>query len=461
MNSTERRLTLTGAIRSYWDKRFLIIFLLGFASGFPWILIGSAMTAWLQESGLSRTAIGFFGSIFVVYAFNFTWAPLLDRVKLPGLKRLGQRRSWILCGLSILLLLTWAIAFTDPGVNLMWTSLVALTIAIASATQDIAIDAYRIEIINPDETEKIPAGAAMATSGWWTGFSLPGGLAFILADIPGWTWSATYLALSIFLIALIIIVFFIPEPSSEREIHQRQDEQDAKERFNYLGASQWQIWLWVTVVQPIREFFQRNGWTLAMSILLFVFLFKVGEAFLGRMAIVFYKEIGFTNTEIGAYTKWFGGGLTIIFSIVGSLLSMRMGLIRGLFISGVAMAATNLMFSYLAIVGPDTQVLVLAIVVDNMTAAIATVTFVTFISYLTSRVYTASQYALLASIGNAGRTMLASFSGLMVDAMDGAWDWFFVITAIMVVPSLLLLLGIGSKLSLTENEKDQSSINYK
>ena len=290
----------------------------------------------------------------------------------------------------------------------------------------------------------------MATSGWWTGFSLPGALAFFLSDLEGWSWGDVYLVLTGVIVLLMLFVLLIKEPTTDREAQQAAADQ-AYQRllFGQGEISTWQrftAWLTATIVEPFKEFFVRHGVTLALAVLLFIFMFKIGEAFLGRMAIVFYKEIGFSNTQIGTYSKLVGWWVTIIFAIVASLLNARFGNVRGLLIGGIAMAATNLMFSLMALVGPDTRLFAAAVVVDNFTSAFATVTFVAFISYLTSRAYPATQYALMASLGNLGRTLLAGFSGLMVDGMDGDWATFFALTALMVVPSLLILLWIARAL---------------
>ena len=301
-------------ITLYKDRRLAVVFALGFLSGFPWVLIGSAMTAWLQEAGLTRSAIGFFGSIFIVYAVNFLWAPLLDAYRAPFTFGMGRRRSWILLMQSALFLLVLGIAFTNPGHSLLWTSLLALGVAISSATQDIAIDAYRIEIMSEEEKEKIPAAAAMTTSGWWTGFSLPGAFALILSDQVGIEWQHVYLFLSLIILASIVFLFFIKDPDS------RQASSQSSENVQFAQ------WFSKVVVQPVLEFFQRNGELLALAILFFVFAFKIGEAFLGRMSIVFYKEIGFTNTDIGIYSKMIGWWVIIIFSLVASALNIRFGL---------------------------------------------------------------------------------------------------------------------------------------
>jgi len=194
-----------------------------------------------------------------------------------------------------------------------------------------------------------------------------------------------------------------------------------------------------TIIAPLADFFRRNGLQLALGILLFALLFKVGEAFLGRMSIVFYKEVGFSDAEIGTYSKLLNWWVTIIFAILGSLINARFGIIRGLLIGGIAMAASNLMFAWLAQAGPIPWILSLAVVVDGFTAAMGTVAFVAFITSLTSHTFTATQYALLASIGNLGRTTLAAYSGKTVDLLGGNWSLFFILTALAVVPSLLIL----------------------
>lgn len=426
-------------LKKYWllykDKRLLTIFVLGALSGFPWVLIGSAMSAWLVEAGLTRSAIGFFGSVFIVYALNFLWAPLLDRYKSPFFSAFGRRRGWILTMQILLLILVLCIAFTKPDVSLLWTSLLALGIALASATQDIAIDAYRIEILDEDEKEKIPAAAAMTTSGWWTGYSLPGAAALILSDRANIDWQHVYLFLSVFIVFGIAFVAFIKDPKSEWK------PSVAKNNDNSFFT-----WINETAFMPILEFFKRNGTQVALVILLFIFSFKIGEAFLGRMSIVFYKEVGFSNTDIGVYSKMIGWWVIIFFSFIASAINIHFGLVKGLMISGIAMAATNLMFTLIAIVGPNKLLFAATIIVDNFTASFATVAFVSFISYLTSRTYTATQYALLASLGNLGRTTLAAFSGVLIDILNGNWSLFFVITALMVIPALLLLSFLSKKI---------------
>ncbi|MDP5188059.1 MAG: MFS transporter [Alishewanella sp.] len=435
-------------LQSYQDIRLLFIFFMGCASGFPWVLIGSNMSGWLSDAGLSRTAIGYFGSVFIVYALNFLWAPLLDRVKLPLLYAwLGMRRSWILLMQSIMLCATIAIAFTEPSQSLLLTSLLAMAIALSSATQDVAIDAYRIEMIGDDKVRVAPA-AAMGVIGWWTGYSLPGYLAFANADQYG--WPAVYLGMALVIVLLMFFTLISKEPLNQRDLLQQQAAARHSAAVGKQVARPYLIWLTVTVLEPFLDFFRRNGWQLSLAILSFVFLFKVGEAFLGRMSVPFYKEIGFSNEQIAEYSKLVGWFATIVFTLLGSAINIRFGIVRGLFIGGIAMAASNLMFAWIALVGPKPELFIAAILVDNFTAAFSTVAFVSFLTWLTGRAFTATQYALLASLGNLGRTTLASFSGEMVDLLGGNWALFFVFTSLMVIPGLLLLLWVGKRLQQRE-----------
>jgi PAT family beta-lactamase induction signal transducer AmpG len=424
-------------LKIYLDKRLLFIFLNGIASGFPWVIIGSAMTLWLKDAGLTRTAIGFFGSILFVYSINWAWAPLLDKVKNPFVKVFGFRRGWLLPLQICLFILIIAISFTDPKVSLIWVSLLALLVAIVSATQDIVIDAYRIEIINEDDNNKVAAAAAATTAGWWFGFGFLGAFSLYLADYIN-DWSIVYFVNSFFVLGFISITLLLP-----KEVHLATEPTK-----DSAGE-----WLSEAFISPLKDFFDRFG-TTAILILLFIVFFKIGEAFLGKMSLVFYDDIGFSKSEIATYSKILGSTLTIIFSVIASFVSIHFGLFKGLVIGGVAMALTNLMYSYLAIIGADVNFLALTIFFDNFTSAFSTVTFVAFISYLVNKAYTATQYALLSSMGNLGKVLLASSSGLLVDslkgedwvvAFGGEWAVFFAITALMVIPSLLMLYWINRK----------------
>ena len=433
----------------YLDRRIAWVFLMGCASGFPWVLIGSAMSGWLKDAGLTRTAIGLFGSIFAVYAINFLWAPLVDRVRLPGLSRFGQRRSWILLTQLIMLGAVCLTATVDPAQRLWLTSLIALSIAIASSTQDIAIDAFRIDHFSQSPKQQLPAASAMAVIGWWTGYSLPGYLAFSQADVIG--WANVYWLMALVLVGLIAATLIVREPHTDRDRLQADAEARYRSHLQWQRTSRLVTWLLVTVVEPFAEFLRRNGTQTALLILLFVFLFKIGEAFLGRMSIVFYKEVGFTNAEIADYTKMLGWFATVGFTLIGSMINVRLGVVRGLLIGGSAMAASNLMFAWIAVAGPQTWLFAATIIVDNFTTAFSSVAFVSFLTALSGQAFSATQYALLASLGNLGRTTLAGASGWFVD-LTGSWVLFFIVTTLMVIPGLILLIKIRTRI---DGLKDQ------
>ncbi|MBQ4813576.1 MFS transporter [Pseudoalteromonas luteoviolacea] len=435
----------------YKDKRLLTVFAFGMSQGFPWVLIGSVMSAWLKDEGLSRSLIGLFGIVFGAYTINFLWSPLVDRLKLPLIgARLGQRRSWIFLGQIVVTLCAVNLAFVDLHNNLFHAALLCFLIALFAATHDIAIDGYRIDILPQAESEKSTAAAAMATSGWWTGYALLGAIPFFAADLPNIEWPDVYLILSGIMSLLIVVTLLAKEPESHRDTAQAEIQKAYEDKLATHGhsrANKILAWLGVTIVAPFVSFFKNNGVSTALALLTFIFLFKIGEAFLARMSIVFYKEIGFSNTQIAQYSKLGTGLITIIFAFLGSIFNHKYGIVKGLFISGVAMAASNLMFSWIAIAGPKEHLYALAIVIDGFTQAWSLVALVAFISMLCDRTFSATHYALLASLGSLSRTLLSSYSGVVIDDwLDGDWAVFFVITALMVLPSLLFLYFIRHKL---------------
>jgi len=453
-----KKQSLSETFSIYLDKRMLRILLLGAISGFPWVLIGSSLSLWLKEEGLSRSTIGWAGLIFAVYAFNYLWAPLVDRLQIPHLtKKLGHRRGWIvLMQIAILIcLVTWS--FINPTENLSLLITVGLIIAIASATQDITVDALRIEQIAEDESKSMAAGAAMAVVGWWSGYKLGGVIALFTAQylenigVSNY-WQITFLVLGVVVILMNIGLMFVHEPlTTDRQLKQKETDDLIT---NKLGSKNilttFVAWISSTLGGPILSFFKKNGFSVAIGILSFIFLFKIGEAFLGRMSIVFYKEIGFSKGDIAIYSKTLGWVTTVIFTLLGGLFVIRSGVLKAMFVAGILMAATNLLFTVLAWSDKSEILFAVAVIFDDIAAAFATVAFVAFISLLVDRTYTATQYALLASIGTAGRTTLASSSGALVDWLNGDWGVFFILTAIMVIPSLICLWFIKDKLKLYE-----------
>ena len=451
-----KKKTLSETFSVYFDRRMTRILLLGIISGFPWVLIGSSLSLWLKEDGLSRSTIGWAGLIFGVYAINYLWAPIIDRIRIPWLtSKIGHRRGWIVTMQFFILVSLVCWSTIDPTANLWAVIAIGLVIAIASATQDITVDALRIEQIGENEGASMQAGAAMAVVGWWTGYKLGGVVALNAADyfqqagIENY-WQTTFLVLGVIVIACNIGLMFINESQpTERQIAQKQTAQMIEEKLGSSGfITKIIAWISGTIAGPILSFFKRNGLGIALGILGFVFLFKIGEAFLGRMSIVFYKEIGFSKGDIALYSKGIGWITTVVFTLLGGLFAIRSGVVKAMFVSGILMASTNLLFAALAWSGKSELLFACAVLLDDIAAAFATVAFVAFISLLVDRTYTATQYALLASIGTLGRTTLAASSGELVDWLNGDWGMFFVITTVMVIPSLICLWLIRNKLKL-------------
>ena len=438
-------------LKSYKDIRALQILLIGIISGFPWVLIGSVMTLWLKDEGLSRSAIGLFGYVFVVFAINFLWAPLVDTIRIPYLaNRIGQRKAWILVMQAVIFIASLAMYFISAQTSLVYVAVTALVIAAAAATQDIAIDALRIELVGKSEQALVVVGAAMATAGWYSGYNAGGALAlYTVAHLKDMgvaqPWNLVYLLMTAVIVLSNLGLMFIAEKSASKRLSaQQQARSDMYRSWQpSVGIGHYtatlSAWLVSLVWKPLADFFYRNGLQLSLLILGFIFLFKIGEAFLGRMSLLFYSEVGFDESQIATYSKLVGWGSIAIFSIIGSLFSVRYGLFKGLIICGIAMATTNLLFALLATVGADTRLFAFAVVSDQFTTAISTVAFVAFISQLCGRVYTATQYALLASLGNLSRTTLSAHSGQIVDFLGGDWVQFFILTTVMVIPSLVLL----------------------
>ena len=411
-------------LRLYLNAPVLRVLMLGFASGLPSPLLFSNLSIWLRDGGVSRTDVGLFALVATPYALNFLWAPLLDRAPLPGLRRLGQRRSWlVLCqGLMALALLLMSQSGFDTGAtpeSLGLLALLALLLATASATQDVVIDAFRIESLGPDRQG---AGAAAAIWGWHLGGTLVGGAGgLMLAEAL--SWSTAYGVFALVMGAALGLTLLAPEPPAPRRT-------EAKGLGDQLRAA---------FFLPLKAFTRREGWAL---ILIFIFVFKLGDALLGRMASVFYRELGFSLGEIAAVAKVYGLSANFIGIAIGGVLVARLGLYRALFAGGLAAAATNLGYAALAHLGQASLPFTIAVVLDNFTGGLATVAFVAYLSSLCDRAYTATQYALLASLGNLARIWFSASAGAMVDGLGGAWDQFFLLTTVLACAGLPLLVRL-------------------
>lgn len=420
------------------DRRFFVVLLIGFASGFPWVMHGSVLTLWLKSEGLTRTSIGVIGGVSAVYAINWLWAPLIDRVKVPLLSRwFGQRRAWLLVCQGLLALMLLLMSLGDPQTSLKWVGFCALGIATLSATQDIAIDSYRILLFTAEEKDsKLPYASALATAGWWSGYGFIGGaLALMLGgDSIGLRWPQVYQVLALVTVLVMIGVSLLPEVESESNRPQQ------------LTAFTPSLWLQQVVVAPFSEFFKRCGLQLGLGILLFLFSFRLGEAMLGKMSLVFYVELGFTTEQIAFYNKFLGGLSTVVFSLMSAMINTRYGVMRGMLVGGIAMAASNLLYAVMAWMGPVPWMFMLTLLIDNFCQAFATVAAVSFISYFTSRTYTGTQFSMMTAVSNFGRTTLVAGSGWVVDSLGGNWTLFFVLTTLAVIPALCLLMWIGKLL---------------
>ena len=460
----------------YHDIRMPQIFLLGLMQGFPWVLIGSTLSLWLREEGFSRSSIGLFGLVFSVYSINFLWAPLLDRIRIPFLSEgIGQRRAWILTMQFIIFIAMIALFILNPQVQLYWIAFCALMIALSSATQDISLDALRIDLIDKSENVKLTGAAAVMVAGWWTSYSLGGAVSLSLAAFYERAgvenfWQLVYISLTAFILLGSLLLLLVQDKLDEaRRTQQQSYDKEYGARLMQLGIvfrplNTVLAWLLGTVYAPLSSFFRTNGLWIAVTLLSFIFLFKMGEAFLGRMSILFYADIGYSKEEIAYYSKLIGWVTIVAFSILGGMINARFGLLPSVFLSGIAMALTNLIFSLMAFVGPEPWVFLTAVIADNFTTAVSTVTFVAFISRLCDRTFSATQYALMASLGTFGRNTIASLSGVTVDGIESwtvgtgmnlfnagaentAWALFFVLTTLMVIPSLLLLWFISRRLN--------------
>ncbi|MDA0340378.1 MAG: AmpG family muropeptide MFS transporter [Proteobacteria bacterium] len=411
---------LRDSITPYLKRRVIVVLLLGFASGLPLLLSFGTLSAWLREADVERTAIGLFALVGLPYALKPLWAPLMDGVEIPVLTRmLGRRRGWMVLSQAMLIVAIVGLATSDPRQAPLLMAGFAVLVAFFSASQDIVIDAYRIETLEDDEQG---IGAAAVTYGYRTGMLVAGAGALILAD--SWTWTHAYLAMAALVLIGTVTVLLSPEPLSPALLPQGS-----------AGRRSFGRWMADFVVAPFSEFATRPGW---LVILLFIVTFKLGDAFLSIMTNPFYIDLGFTKTEIAEVTKLFGLIALAVGLFIGGLLIKWTGLLNALLISGVLQAASNFMFAYQAVSGNDLTVLTFTIGVENVTGGMGTAAFVAYLSSLTNTAFTATQYALLSAFTAFGRTLLSAPSGYLVDHVG--WFDFFIVSVGVAVPGLILLL---------------------
>jgi PAT family beta-lactamase induction signal transducer AmpG len=405
------------ALRVYGDRRMLVILLMGFASGLPLLLTLSTLSYWLEKVGVDLTAIGLFALVGIPYSFKFVWAPIVDQARIPLLTRwLGRRRSWALAAQLCLVGAILFMGMTDPAVNGWYTALAALLVAFFSATQDIAIDAYRIEIL---EDEEQGAGAAATQVGYRIGLIVAGAGALAASDYVG--WPTIFAGLAACVGVGIVAVMIAREPK-------------APESWEKIAKASFAQQIKLSVVDPFVEFLTRRG---ALVILLFVLLYKFGDAIGGTMAYPFYAQMGFTGTEIAAISKVFGVIMTLVGVAAGGAMVSRYGIFRALILGGILQAATNVFYAWVATRGHDLTALTVTIGADNFANGLGSAAFVAYLSSLCNVAFTGTQYALLSSFMATGRTMLSSGSGWLAEALG--WAPFFVATMFLAVPGLLLI----------------------
>ena len=406
------------ALKVYRLKSVRIMLFLGFSAGLPLLLVFSTLTAWLRDFGLSKTTIGFFAWVGITYSVKVFWAPFVDQLNLPVLTRLvGKRRSWLFLAQGCIALGLLVMSQIDPTQNLLYVALAALLVAFCSATQDIVIDAYRIEIAD-DQYQ-----GALATTynlGYRIAMLFAGAGALYIAD--GFSWSTAYMVMALTMCGAMLITMLIHEP-----------DHLANGQSSYTPLSY--EWFIHAVIHPFTDFFKRNGW-FSLTLLLFVGVFRLSDITMGIMANPFYLDLGFSKTDIANIGKVFGFFMTILGSFLGGLLVVKMGVIKPLLIGAISVALTNLLFAQLAMVGADISWLVVTISADNLCAGLAGAVFIAYLSSLTNRSYTATQYALFSSLMTLPGKFISGFSGIIVDAQGYAV--FFIYAAVMGVPAIIL-----------------------
>lgn len=396
--------------------------MLGISSGFPSALIGSALGYWMKEVNVDIKTIGFFSLVGIAYTLKFLWAPLIDKLNIPILgKLMGRRKSWMLVTQALMIFSIIKIGQTDLANELELAALYCVILGFASASQDIVIDAYRVEIL---EKEEYGLGAASITFGWRVGSLVAGYLAFLLSsEAYGYSWGNIYFLLSGLTFFGLFVALFGPRPKIEKTLETKKTIKE---------------WITDAVVSPFSDFMKRKGWLL---FLLFVLLFKLGDAMMsGLLMGAFYKELGTDTAILANITKLYGFASSVIGAFFGGYLITKIGLIRTLWIGAILQAATNLLFALLAQTGNDVPLLTTAIISDNFCGALATTAFVAFISGLCNLNYTATQYALLSALSSVGRTVISSYGGSIVE--QTGWAEFFVITAIAAIPGIIALYFI-------------------
>jgi len=420
------------ALSVYGDPRQLAIFGMGFSSGLPLPLTTTTLAYWLARDGLDKTSIGLFALVGLPYSLKFLWAPLLDLGAPPGLASLGRRRGWIVVLQAALVMSIAALGFVDPRTAPLATAAVVLAIAFFSATQDIAIDAYRIEILGDREQG---AGAAVTQAGYRAGMLASGAGALALADYASWQETFAVLALLLGISMFGVIASREPERAPAPTITpppRLGDAPKARGSLRSLAAV-----LLHAVLEPLAELATRPRWPL---ILAFAVLYKLGESIAQAMSNPFFVELGFTGVEIASLTKVVGLAASVVGILVGGALVARTSIRPALILGGCLQAATNLLYVWLSAAGHDMNVLAVAVVADQFTGGVASAAFVAYLSALSRGAFSGTQFALLTSLMALGRTLFGGASGWL--ATQAGWPLFWICTALLALPGLMLLTAL-------------------
>jgi PAT family beta-lactamase induction signal transducer AmpG len=420
----------------YTRPRVIGMLFLGFSAGLPFLLVFSTLSAWLTEAGISRSAIGFFSWIGITYSIKIFWAPVVDRLPLPGLTRLlGRRRSWMLLAQGGIALGLLGMSATSP-LNTLPLALFALLVAFSSATQDISIDAYRIEAVIK---EYQGAMAAMYMLGYRLALLVAGAGALLIAEVS--SWHHTYVVMALLMSVGAATVLLIREPDRPAEAGTEEREQRIISHLEHGRVADWRHRLISgfsrAVAAPFADFFSRNG-GLAVVILLLIGTFRLTDITMGIMANPFYLDLGYSKTEIAEVTKVFGFFMTIFGAAAGGVVITRYGLLRPLLVGALLAAITNLLFAYLATTQPSLNMLAVVVTADNLSGGFAGAAFIAYLSSLTNTAYTATQYALFSSLMTLPAKFIGGFSGIVVD--DYGYASFFTYTALLGLPAVLLVL---------------------
>lgn len=423
----------------YLQPRVFGMIFLGFAAGLPFLLVFSTLSAWLADEGVTKTTIGFFSWVGITYSIKVFWAPIVDRLPIPWLtKKLGKRRSWMLCAQIVIAGGLLGMASNEPQTQLLMIAVYALVVAFGSATQDITIDAYRIEAVD-DRFQG--AMAATYVFGYRLALLVAGAGAFYLAE--GQSWSFAYITMATFMLIGMVTTLIISEPEHKSNVTAEKVEEQLE---STLGLDKQRgvaedigRWFVDAVVSPFVEFFERNG-RMAIVILLLIGTYKMSDITMGVMANPFYLDLGFSKTEIANVAKIFGFFMTIFGAALGGIFVTRYGIERPLIFGSIMIILTNLLFVSLAITKPDISMLAMVISADNLSGGFATSAFIAYLSSMTNKAYTATQYALFSSLMTLPAKFMGGFSGIVVDSVGYAY--FFLYAGLLGIPALLLIIYI-------------------